>query len=124
MKALTKHRELILQDLRDRHDHPTAKMVFESVRDKADKISFATVYNSLEYLVEHNLVNKLNIESESVRYDAFLEDHSHLICHSCGTVLDVPALQLSEKTDWMGMGFEADHIDIVVSGTCATCKSH
>ncbi|MGV3666513.1 MAG: Fur family transcriptional regulator [Leptospira bouyouniensis] len=124
MKALTKHRELILQDLKERHDHPTAKMVFESVRDKADKISFATVYNSLEYLVDHKLVNKLNIESESVRYDAFLDNHSHLICHSCGTILDVPALGLSETTDWKAMGFVADHIDIVVSGTCSSCKSH
>ncbi|MGJ4733973.1 Fur family transcriptional regulator [Leptospira levettii] len=124
MKALTKHRELILQDLKVRHDHPTAKMVFESVRDKADKISFATVYNSLEYLVGHKLVNKLNIESESVRYDAFLDDHSHLICHSCGTILDVPALKLDESTDWKAMGFVADHIDIVVSGTCSSCKSH
>ncbi|TGL17083.1 transcriptional repressor [Leptospira yanagawae] len=124
MKALTRHRELILQDLRERHDHPTAKMVFESVRDKADKISFATVYNSLEYLVEHKMVNKLNIESESVRYDAFLDDHSHLICQSCGTILDVPALKLSETTDWNAMGFVADHIDIVVGGTCSSCMSH
>ncbi|XDD52950.1 Fur family transcriptional regulator [Leptospira sp. WS4.C2] len=123
MKALTKHRELIFNDLRERKDHPTAKMVFESVRGKADKISFATVYNSLEYLVEHKMVNKLNIESDSVRYDAFLDDHSHLLCTECGKVLDVPPLKLSADTDWQGLGFQVKHVDIVVTGTCSSCHS-
>ncbi|MBM9591045.1 transcriptional repressor [Leptospira sp. 201903075] len=123
MKALTKHRELIFNDLKERKDHPTAKMVFESVRGKADKISFATVYNSLEYLVANQMVNKLNIESDSVRYDAFLEDHSHLLCSGCGKVLDVAPLKLSADTDWEGLGFQANHVDIVVSGTCSSCHS-
>ncbi|MCG6142228.1 Fur family transcriptional regulator [Leptospira mtsangambouensis] len=123
MKALTKHRELIFNDLKERKDHPTAKMVFESVRGKADKISFATVYNSLEYLVEHKMVNKLNIESDSVRYDAFLDDHSHLLCSDCGKILDVPPLKLSVDTDWQGLGFQVKHVDIVVSGTCSSCHS-
>ncbi|EMY69466.1 Fur family transcriptional regulator [Leptospira vanthielii] len=123
MKALTKHRELIFNDLRERKDHPTAKMVFESVRGKADKISFATVYNSLEYLVEHKMVNKLNIESDSVRYDAFLDDHSHLLCTECGKVLDVAPLKLSADTDWQGLGFQVKHVDIVVTGTCSSCHS-
>lgn len=123
MKALTKHRELIFNDLRERKDHPTAKMVFESVRGKADKISFATVYNSLEYLVEHKMVNKLNIESDSVRYDAFLDDHSHLLCTECGKVLDVAPLKLSADTDWQGLGFQVKHVDIVVTGTCSSCNS-
>ncbi|EKJ88642.1 Fur family transcriptional regulator [Leptospira meyeri] len=123
MKALTKHRELIFNDLKERKDHPTAKMVFESVRGKADKISFATVYNSLEYLVEHKMVNKLNIESDSVRYDAFLDDHSHLLCSDCGKILDVPPLKLSADTDWQGLGFQVKHVDIVVSGICSSCHS-
>lgn len=123
MKALTKHRELIFNDLKERKDHPTAKMVFESVRGKADKISFATVYNSLEYLVEHKMVNKLNIESDSVRYDAFLDDHSHLLCSECGNILDVAPLKLSADTDWQGLGFQVKHVDIVVSGTCSSCHS-
>ncbi|TGK83298.1 transcriptional repressor [Leptospira montravelensis] len=123
MKALTKHRELIFNDLRERKDHPTAKMVFESVRGKADKISFATVYNSLEYLVEHKMVNKLNIESDSVRYDAFLDNHSHLLCTECGKVLDVPPLKLSDDADLQSLGFQVKHVDIVVTGTCSSCHS-
>ncbi|MDF3819186.1 transcriptional repressor [Leptospira sp. 96542] len=122
MKTLTKHRELILNDLSNRHDHPTAKMVFESVKGKAEHISFATVYNSLEYLFQNKYINKLNIESDSVRYDAFLEDHSHLICKDCGMVLDVPPLKLNHNEELESLGFQIKHIDVTVTGICPTCK--
>jgi Fur family peroxide stress response transcriptional regulator len=121
-KSLTKHRELIFQDLKSRVDHPTAKMVFESVRDKADRMSFATVYNSLEYLVEHGLVNKLNLESDSIRYDGFLNEHSHLVCKVCGKIQDVPSLALNtNEVKFDELGFKADRIDTTVIGHCQTC---
>ncbi|GBF49647.1 FUR family transcriptional regulator [Leptospira ryugenii] len=122
MKTLTKHRELIYQDLAQRFDHPTAKMVFESVRSKADRISFATVYNSLEYLVDRGMVNKLNIESDSVRYDACVSSHSHVICQKCGKIIDVPTLQLQEnQVDFDSLGFSVQKVDTVVVGVCKTC---
>ncbi|TGN20189.1 Fur family transcriptional regulator [Leptospira idonii] len=121
MKTLTKHRELIFQDLLDRKDHPTAKMVFESVRSKAERISFATVYNSLEFLVQNGMVNKLNIESDSVRYDAFLEKHSHLICSKCGKVMDIPSVSLAPGLSFEHMGFEIDSVDVNVLGHCRSC---
>lgn len=124
MKALTKHRELILQDLKGRYDHPTAKMVFESVKGKSEKISFATVYNSLEYLVEKGLVHKLNMESESVRYDGMVEDHSHLICKDCGKVIDVGQFEIQGDAKFQSLGFQVKHVDIIVTGTCSACKTH
>jgi Fur family peroxide stress response transcriptional regulator len=122
MKTLTKHRDLVFQDLMARKDHPTAKMVFESVKGKADRISFATVYNSLEYLVVHGMVNKLNIESDSIRYDAFLDNHSHLVCKVCGKVSDIQGLILdSSGVNFDGLGFQVDRMDIAVIGRCTSC---
>lgn len=124
MKALTKHRELILQDLKERHDHPTAKMVFESVRAKSNKVSFATVYNSLEFLVEKGFVHKLNMESESVRYDGLTENHSHLICDTCGSVIDVAAFQINGESNFKTLGFQVKNVDVIVSGICSRCQKH
>ena len=90
MKNLTRHRKIILENMKSRMDHPTAKMVYDSARNITDKLSFATVYNSLEYLVESGLIKKLDIDSESARYDAMLESHAHLICKSCGAIMDHP----------------------------------
>ena len=44
MKSLTKHRKVILENLKNRYDHPTAKMVYDSARELTEKLSFATVY--------------------------------------------------------------------------------
>ncbi|NCN10971.1 MAG: transcriptional repressor [Leptospira sp.] len=118
MKTLTKHRELILQNLQDRRDHPTAKMVFDGTKDSVKKISFATVYNSLEYLVERGLVKKLNIDSDSARYDAILDAHSHLICSDCGKIIDIPALKLEGDGDFEEYNFQAKEISINVVGVC------
>lgn len=118
MKTLTKHRELILKNLQERRDHPTAKMVFDGTKDSVKKISFATVYNSLEYLVGSGLVKKLNIDSESARYDAILEAHSHLICSDCGKILDIPALKLEGNGDFSEYNFQAQEVSINIVGKC------
>lgn len=123
MKTLTKHRELILDNLRKRRDHPTAKMVFDATKESIQKISFATVYNSLEYLVNAGYVKKLNIDSDSARFDGVLEPHSHLICSKCGKILDIPALKLAGDGDFESMDFHAEDVTINITGRCkGGCK--
>ncbi len=118
MKTLTKHRELILKNLRERRDHPTAKMVFESTRGSVSKMSFATVYNSLEYLVRAGYVRKLNIDSESARYDAVMEPHSHLICTECGKIIDIPSLKVVGEDGIQAMNFQIEDVTVHVMGRC------
>ncbi|MCC5814512.1 MAG: transcriptional repressor [Leptospira sp.] len=123
MKTLTKHREMVLKNLQDRRDHPTAKMVYDTTKDSYGKISFATVYNSLEYLVKTGFIKKLNIDSESARYDAVLEPHSHLICSECGMIRDIPSLKLAGENGISKMDFEIQDVSINVIGRCKnSCK--
>ncbi len=121
MKTLTKHRNLILQDLKQRNDHPTAKMVFDSVKEKAEKVSFATVYNSLEFLVSEGYINQLNIDSESGHYDACLDKHSHMICKACGKIYDIPQASLATNTDFGNLGFQIEEIEVNIIGRCQNC---
>lgn len=124
MKTLTKHRKLVLENLKARYDHPTAKMVFDSLQDHADKISFATVYNSLEYLVEQGLVRKLDIESGSCRYDAMLEHHSHFICKSCEKIIDLPSVDIKNCVHNVeGFTFTKDDVSVTIRGICADCQT-
>ena len=64
MKKLTRHRKIILENMQSRKDHPTAKMVYDSVRESVNSLSFATVYNSLEYLFNNGYIKKLDSFSE------------------------------------------------------------
>jgi Fur family transcriptional regulator, peroxide stress response regulator len=122
MKNLTRHRKIIFENMKSRLDHPTAKMVYDSARNLTDKLSFATVYNSLEYLVEAGLIKKLDINSESARYDAMLENHAHLICKSCGAVKDYVSKDLLNLFKVDNFHFHTDDISITIRGTCSDCK--
>jgi Fur family transcriptional regulator, peroxide stress response regulator len=121
MKKLTRHRQIIFDNLSTRRDHPTAKMVYDSVQNSSEKFSFATVYNSLEYLVEEKLIKKLNIESESIRYDAVLENHVHLLCKCCGGIYDHPLSNSTIAIDTDEMSFVPEDITITMRGVCAIC---
>ncbi|MCB1160122.1 MAG: transcriptional repressor [Leptospiraceae bacterium] len=123
MKKLTKHRRIILENLRDRRDHPSARMVFESTRKITDKISFATVYNSLEFLVQEGLVKKLSINTESARYDGVLDSHSHLVCRNCSEVFDYPEVDITRKLNLNAYGFTPEEISITIIGLCENCVS-
>ena len=59
---LTKQRQEVYQVLLEQRDHPTANEVYQRVRKKLPSISLATVYNCLEALVNHGLVNQVNEE--------------------------------------------------------------
>ena len=122
MKNLTRHRKIILENMKSRMDHPTAKMVYDSARILTDKLSFATVYNSLEYLVEAGLIKKLDIDSESARYDAMLHNHAHLICKSCGKVMDHASEEMTNTMKLENFYFHPDEVSITIRGTCSNCR--
>jgi Fur family peroxide stress response transcriptional regulator len=124
MKNLTRHRKLILENLKNRLDHPTAKMVYDSVRETTEKFSFATVYNSLEYLVSQGFIKKLDIDSGSARYDGMLENHMHFICKKCGEVFDLPQPELSSCLSAnQEFFYETKDVSITIRGICKNCNS-
>jgi len=72
--------------------HPTAEDVYRAVRSSIPRISLATVYKSLEALVEIGVATKLTAgEGDTrARYDARRDLHYHFRCLRTGTVHDLP----------------------------------
>jgi Fur family peroxide stress response transcriptional regulator len=118
MKTLTKHRSLIWENLKSRKDHPSAKMVYDSAKEISGNISFATVYNSLEYLVEHGLIKKLSFGEDRARYDATTFPHAHLICEVCGSIQDIPEPFLSLDSLESQYKFQVSETHIDLYGVC------
>ncbi|HMV43928.1 MAG TPA: transcriptional repressor [Leptospiraceae bacterium] len=121
MKKLTRHRKIILENMQSRKDHPTAKMVYDSIRSNVKSLSFATVYNSLEYLYNNGYIKKLDSFSDSAHYDAVLDKHSHLICRHCGKIIDFPNIDITDKLSSLTGIFEAEDVAVTVRGFCQTC---
>ncbi len=97
---VTPQRRIVLEELKKVRTHPTAQEVFELVQKCDKSVSLATVYRSLDFLVEQGLANKLKVRGKQSRYDADLTQHCHLVCKKCGKVsdcFDVKNLKIDSK---------------------------
>lgn len=91
MATIQKHsdkRDAILENLRSRTDHPTADMVYTSIRAEYPQISLATVYRNLASLCENGDIIALGAKGIE-RYDGNVSPHNHFFCTVCGEVTDI-----------------------------------
>ena len=89
MVKYSRQREEIIKNLQSRRDHPTADMIYESVRKEQPNISLGTVYRNLALLTERGEILKLSIDGVSDRYDATTTPHLHFQCRHCNEVSDL-----------------------------------
>lgn len=85
---VTPQRVAVLGYMRSTKDHPTSENVFAEVRKAFPNISLATIYNTLDLLVNHGLIKRVRTEGEILRYDAIHEPHHHLFCAETGQLHD------------------------------------
>jgi Fe2+ or Zn2+ uptake regulation protein len=86
----TRQRAAVFAYLRSVDTHPTAEQVYFAVRASIPSISLATVYKSLEALVDVRLAAKLLHADGPAQYDCRGDDHYHLRCLETGQVRDLP----------------------------------
>jgi Fe2+ or Zn2+ uptake regulation protein len=70
--------------------HPAADEVWAAVRRTSPTISRATVYNTLNLLVERGLLRSQILRGGTVVFDPLLKPHHHLIDEETGKIHDVP----------------------------------
>lgn len=87
----TPQRRAIYDALRETSAHPTAEALHRKVLEQQESVSLATVYNTLDTLAAHGLVQKIPSEDGCCRYDANIEQHLHLKIAETGEIRDVPA---------------------------------
>jgi Fur family transcriptional regulator, peroxide stress response regulator len=114
----TPQREVVLQVLLDKRDHPTADEVFARVKHEMPSISLATVYNCLEAMVQCSLVRAVNFERGPTRYCPNLRPHAHFHDDASGQThdIDLPANLLEQLRSLLPQGYNAEHIEINFHG--------
>ncbi len=127
---LTPHRAAVLESLRARRYHPTAAEVFRSVRRRRPGVSFATIYNALNWLTSKGLIAELQFGDEASRYDSVPDPHEHLVCTRCGALEDVelglPANFWSRSRAYgrRHFGFQVDSYRLEFLGLCPRCSGN
>ena len=117
-------RERIYRAVAESCDHPTANMVYETLKGEMPKLSLGTVYRNLNQLADTGRLRKIPLPDGSCRFDGSTGSHSHIVCGVCGRVADVmlPALAdqlelaIKEKTQ-----FQLSSYDVVMQGVCGEC---
>ncbi len=121
---ITPQRHAVLEYLIKSMKHPTADEIYKALEGKFPNMSVATVYNNLRVFREIGLVRELSYGDASSRFDFKTSDHYHIICNSCGKIVDFhyPKLDEVESLAEQVTGFNVSHHRLEVYGECDDCK--
>lgn len=126
----TRQRELIVQFLKENSGrHLVAEDVAEHLRLAGTAVGKATVYRTLERLVEQNTVRKYRLgEGKSACYQYVgdspdCQEHYHLKCEGCGKLLHVECEYLQDISEHVltHHHFHVNGAKTVLYGLCDHC---
>lgn len=119
---ITPQRVAVYEVLLNRDDHPTVEDIYKEMKKKYPFVSLATVYRTVETLEELGFVKKVAYWGGSLRYDANVSNHHHLICIQCGAIKDVEF-----HIDWSPPtymeGYRVQGYSLHIYGVCTQCQS-
>ncbi len=130
MERYSKQREIILEVLKNRKDHPTAEMLYNEIAQKMPGIGIATVYRNLASLYKTGKIQKIEtMQGEADRFDGDLRPHIHFECSKCNEIYDIfldeeENTELNDKLTELTKIINADFTSskIVLKGLCQKCK--
>lgn len=109
----------IMKYLMQHSTHPTADMIFTDLYPSIPTLSKATVYNTLNLLVERGAVRMITIDEKNARFDACMLPHIHFRCRCCGVIMDV--IVENEFMPVLPEGVMVDSCQTYCIGLCANC---
>jgi Fur family transcriptional regulator, peroxide stress response regulator len=121
----SRQRTRILELLRSTSIHPTADWLYEQLKKEFPKLSLGTIYRNLSVLTAQGLVKKIHFGSTFDRFEAEKAPHYHLICETCGTILDFNMAvydEMNKKAKKLTK-FDIRYHRIDFYGTCTKCQT-
>ena len=112
----TRQRLLLAELLFGRgHRHATAEMLHVEVVAAGERVSLATVYNTLHQFKRAGLLRELAIDGSKAYFDTNTSNHNHFFYEREGRLVDIPedSIQVDGVPD-APEGMIISHIDVVV----------
>lgn len=121
---ITPERFEVLEAAIEYEGHFGADDLYIIMKNRKSRVSRATVYKTLELLVQCELLSKRNFGDNVTRYESSYkrQNHDHLICVDCGRIvefIDTKIKRLPEEiSSQLGFNFESYSFNIF-----ARCKN-
>lgn len=125
-ERVTRQRLLVANALAASGRRLTAEQLFRSLRRREPAIGRATVFRTLETLVEAGVARRLELDGHVYAYVACLPaHHHHIACTRCGRVEEIDEAYVAPIAERLAreMGFEIDDARLDFYGRCATCRA-
>ena len=120
----SKQRNRILELLQSTKTHPTADWIYDQLKKEFPKLSLGTVYRNLSILEEQGQLKKIHFGSTFDRFEANISPHYHLVCESCGKIVDFELSiynEINTKAK-QNTNFNIHHHKLEFFGLCEECK--
>lgn len=125
-KRTTQQRRTLVKCVFEEHEHFDAEelMAMLSRSPEGRGVSRATVYRTLEELVESGLLRKMELGGRSVyEHDYGYPQHDHLYCQTCRKLIEFHSEDFAEMRDAVAdeHNFRVTGHRLIIMGVCKKC---
>ena len=97
------------------HRHVTAESLFEQVQRTGDRVSLATVYNTLRAFCDAGLLQEVTVDGSRSYFDTNTHDHPHFYWEDTHELTDAPVDQLKiMQLPEVPEGAEIASVDVII----------
>ncbi len=122
---LNPQRQVVIQTIASSRDRLTPTAIYEKVHQVHPNIGFVTIYRTLDILARLNLICELHVGGSCRSYTIGAPGHHHhVVCSSCGQVVDFTGYNLDKLEQRLSQetGFDIENHLLEFVGLCHDCQ--
>jgi Fur family ferric uptake transcriptional regulator len=125
-QPVTRQRDLVAQVVFLSEDHLSVEGIRRELKRQGERVGTATVYRTLDLLLESGLVRAHEFGEGFKRYEPVVAqaDHEHLICERCSRVIEFANERLERMLPALAdeHGFQHRRHRVEIYGVCRNCR--